>query len=307
LQAKQNIDNANLQVTQAQNEKTTVDNDSKSTDADKAEADQKVTVAQSSVDLAKVNSDNAYSNYLLQKKTAALRTVTAPIAGTITTLNVKNGDQLGSSSSGSSAGSSGSTSSSSASTSSSTPIVIADLGSMKGSISINEVDAAAVKTGQKVSMAFDAIDGLTLTGKVERVSTIGTETSGVVSYPVTIGFDSIDSKVKPQMSLTATITTDVKQDVLLVSSSAIKTSGETSYVMVMKNGSPQRVNVEIGSANDTDTEIKSGLNEGDEVVTQTISASAKATSTISTKSNGLNLQGLTNSGGGPSGGMPPGN
>jgi len=309
LQAKQSIDNSSLQLTQAQNDQTKVNDDSKSTDGDKSAAAQKVAVAETSVELAKINADNAYSSYQLQKKNAALRTVTAPIAGTITTLNVKNGDQLGSSSSASGASTGSSSASTASSSSASIPIVIADLDSIKGSISINEVDAASVKTDQKVSMTFDAIDGLTLTGKVERISTIGTETSGVVTYPVTIGFDSIDAKVKPQMSLTATITIDVKQDVLMVANSAIKTSGETNYVQILENGSPKQVSVEIGVANDTNTEIKSGLKEGDEVITQTISATAKKSATTSSTGSGGfgGLQGLTGSGGPPSGAMPSGN
>ncbi len=298
LQAKQTVSSNEYKLTQAQNNKNSVDNDAKSTDTDKADAAQKITEAESTIELSNINADNAYKNYELQKKNAALRTVTAPISGTITTLNIKNGDQLGSS------GSSGqsSSSSSSSSGSSSTPIVIADLGTLKASVSINEVDAASVKADQKATMTFDAIDDLTLTGKVERISTIGTESSGVVTYPATITFDSLDDRVKPQMSLTANITTEVKQDVLTVPSSAVKSSSDTSYVLVMENGSPVQKTVEVGISNDTSTEIKSGLSEGETIVTQTITASSESSSSSSSSSgkssNSLNLRGLTDSGGG---------
>jgi hypothetical protein len=71
----------------------------------------------------------------------------------------------------------------------------------------------------------------------------------------------------------------------------------------MENGSPVQKTVEIGESNDTSTEIKSGINEGDTVVTQTItSSSSDSTSSSSSKSSSMNLRSLT----GDSGGMPSG-
>jgi multidrug efflux pump subunit AcrA (membrane-fusion protein) len=129
-------------------------------------------------------------------------------------------------------------------------------------------------------MSFDAIDGLTLTGKVEQISTVGTNSSGVITYPATISFDSLDGKVKPQMSVTATITTDVKQNVLMAPNTAIKTQSDgTHFVQIMQNGSPSQQTVTIGSANDTYSEITDGLKEGDTIVTQTITAGKSATAT----------------------------
>jgi len=312
LQAKQSVDNANSQLSEAQSNQNDINNKAGATDDQKNAAAQKVTAAQSAIDVANVNVDSAYAQYKQAQTTAAERTVKAPIDGTITTLNITNGDQLGSSnsaSSGSSSGTSGQSSSSSGSGSSSTtssssssssaPIVIDDLSSMKASVSINEVDATSVQSGQKVSMTFDAIDGLTLTGKVEQVSTVGTNSSGVVTYPATISFDSIDAKVKPGMSLTATITTDVQQNVLMVVNSAVKTStdGTSSYVLLMQNGKPVSQTVKVGKSNDTDTEITNGLNEGDTVVTQTISATAAtATSSSRSSSSGPGAGGLSGGG-----------
>ena len=80
---------------------------------------------------------------------------------------------------------------------------------------------------------------------------------------------------------------------------AIKTQNGTSYVETFSTalatpltgvqGSisltpPTKTTVEIGIANDTNTEIISGLNEGDIIVTKTITGSATTTKTTSTKS-----------------------
>lgn len=264
------------------------------TGSDVISAKSKMDGAQITVQASENDVKAAELDYTNQKDTAAERTVTAPINGTVTTLNVKNGDELGSSGSGNN-----SSNASNSSASSSASVVIQDLTSLKAVISINEVDIASVKVGQKVSMTFDAISSLTLTGKVEKVDTVGTTTSGVVSYSATIGFDALDAKVKPEMSVNATITTEVKQNVLSVSSSAIKTSGTSHYVQILKNGSPVQQTVEIGSSSDTATEITSGLSEGDEVITQTIKAGQTNTNTSSSNSRGTGSFGVqTFTGGG---------
>ncbi|PIS40659.1 MAG: hypothetical protein COT26_02150 [Candidatus Kerfeldbacteria bacterium CG08_land_8_20_14_0_20_43_14] len=236
----------------------------------------KVDSAVISVQVTANDVKSAELDYQNQKDTAAERTVTAPISGTISAINVANGDELGST---------GSSSVSSSATSSSAKIVIQALTSLKAVVSINEVDIASVKVGQKANMTFDAVNNLTLAGKVEEVDTVGTSTQGVVSYSATIGFDSLDSKVKPEMSVNATITTDVKQNVLIAPASAVKTSGDTYYVQILQNGSPVQKTVAIGVSNDTQTEITSGLSEGDSVITQTLTAGSNSSNTNSSTSN----------------------
>jgi uncharacterized membrane protein len=111
------------------------------------------------------------------------------------------------------------------------------------------------------------------------------------------------------MSVTAVITTDVKQDVLMVSNSAIKSSGSDSYVLLMKDGFPVKTTITTGIANDFYTEVTSGLSENDTVVTQTItSSSASSSSTNSSKSSSstTNFGGLTGGSSGPPSGGGPG-
>lgn len=150
-------------------------------------------------------------------------------------------------------------------------------------ISLNEVDAAKIKLGQKAMMTFDAIDGLDITGQVVDLDTIGTVSQGVVTYDVKIVFDAQDSRIKSGMSTNATIIIDSETDVLYAPNSAVKTDASGgNYVQTLdSNGQPQNVTVKIGLVNDTNTEIISGLNEGDKIVTQTVSSSASSASTRS--------------------------
>jgi HlyD family secretion protein len=157
-------------------------------------------------------------------------------------------------------------------------------------ISLNEVDVAKVQVGQKTTLTFDAIEDLSITGEVADIDMIGTVTQGVVTYTVTIIFDTQDERVKPGMSVSAAIITEVKQDVLVVPNSAIKNQNDINYVQMfeppVKAESGQSVTsvtapidqqVDFGSANDDSTEIISGLKEGDQIVTRTISNGSATT------------------------------
>ncbi len=162
-------------------------------------------------------------------------------------------------------------------------------------VTLNEVDVAKVKVGQKVTLTFDAIPELNITGEISIVDSIGTITQGVVTYGVTISFDTQDERVRSGMSVSAAIITDVKTDALLVPNSAVKTNSAGKYVQILVNGAPNTVTVETGLANDTMTEIISGLNVGDTVITRTVTGTTAAPSA---NSSGIRIPGITGGGGG---------
>ncbi len=160
-------------------------------------------------------------------------------------------------------------------------------------ISLNEVDAAQVKVGEKAALTFDAVQGLRLTGTVAEIDTVGTVSQGVVTYALKISFDADDARVKPGMSVSAAITTAEKEDALVVPASAVKTAGRQSFVEVfdpplapppkgaaaqgvVSAVAPTRTQVEVGLSNDLSIEILSGIAEGAQVVARTITAAAAA-------------------------------
>jgi macrolide-specific efflux system membrane fusion protein len=228
--------------------------------------------------------DASYEQYQQSITNADQRTVVAPIDGYITTLSINNGDQLGSTSSGStsSSRSSGAGGGSSSSSSNSAPIVISDLSRLQAQVAIAETDRPSVKLGQKVELTFDAVPNLTISGRVTQIDAVGTSSSGVVTYNVTISFDVQDKRLNPGMTASASIITRVDTNVLMVPNSAIKTdTSGASYVQVLDtpNGTPRDVTVTVGPAGETDTEIVSGLTGNENVVTQTISATSGSSST----------------------------
>ena len=228
---------------------------------------------------------------LTAKQTLADHYVRAPFSGVIAKVNAKKGD------------------SASAGTAIATLITKQKI----AEVSLNEIDVAKIKAGQKVTLAFDAIPDLAITGQVAEVDGVGTVSQGVVTYNVKIGFDTQDDRVKTAMSVSAAIITEAKTDVLLVPNSALKQQNGVSYVEVpdendtnaalasvsgaiFKN-SLRRQEVSTGIANDEFTEILNGLDAGTIVVTRAIQSGLQATQTTSQNS-AIRIPGLSGGGGG---------
>jgi membrane fusion protein, macrolide-specific efflux system len=197
-------------------------------------------------------------------------TIVAPTGGIVSDLTIVEGIQVGSSNT---------TSGSSTTTSNQAIASIKTGNSTAITVSIAEVDASKIQVGQKATITLDAISGNTYTGKVMGINTSGSVSSGVTTYPAVIQLDDTsNANILPNMSATASIISKVKDNVLLIPSAAVTTTGTTSSVKVLKNGQVTSVAVETGDSSDSQTEITSGLSEGDTVVTGTISTATTSNS-----------------------------
>ncbi len=192
-------------------------------------------------------------------------------------------------------------------------------------ITMNETDATNVKVGDRATLTFDAIDGLSIVGTVTEIDPVGTVSQGVVSYNAKISFSDTTNQVKPGMSVSADIATATHQNVIIVPSSAVQGAGSSSYVLVPSinlsdvdlaasaNGgatiaSTKRVFVVTGLSDGTVTEISSGINVGDQVIIKTIKSTVASASTATSASASRTTSGsLLNVLGGASrgGGIPP--
>lgn len=211
-------------------------------------------------------------------------TITALMAGRVSGLTLTPGLSI----SGSQSESSNSMSSSSVGT------IIAENGSLQAMVNLTEIDVTKVSPGQKVTLTLDAFPGKTFTGKVSTINTSGSVSSGVTTYPTTITFDTALNNIYPNMAVNAKILTSIKDNVVLVPSGAVQTSNGQSVVRVMRNNEVTPVSVEIGDSNDTQTEIISGIGEGDVVVTGMTSST--------TRTGGSNTSPFGSFGGGRGGG-----
>jgi len=147
------------------------------------------------------------------------------------------------------------------------------------SINLTEIDVPKIKLGDKATVTFDAFSDKTFTGQVVSIDTAGVVSSGVTTYPTVIRLDVESSSILPNMAASASIIVDTKDNVLLVPVAAVQKQADgTTYVRLMKNGKPVQTTVETGLSSDTQTEITSGLSEGDTVITSVVSSTSTSTS-----------------------------
>lgn len=259
-----------------------------------AEAEAKIKEAEKSLEKTKEGSDETeislqeisvkekrsqLADLILQKENY---TIKAPRDGVIASLNIAEGESV---SSGGSSASSSSTSSSSGSSSSSNALAVLTSKNKNTVVAINEVDVPNIKKDQKVNLTFDALEDLEMTGKVTKIDLIGTEDQGVVYNNVTINFDDYDERIKNGMTVNVEIITNSKEDILLVSSTAVQNGSNGDYVKLvtdnnvdMRNSSVENTNtklenIETGITDDVNVEVVSGLEEGDVVVISESSSS----------------------------------
>ena len=197
--------------------------------------------------------------------------ITAPSAGTVVSLVVEQGQTINSSQT------------------SPTVVQIADLTSMTNKMQIAEGDATKVKAGQTVnftilsepdtpiSAKLDSIDpGLTTMSQGSYSKSTDT-TSNAIYYYARATVPNPDGKLAIGMTTQNTVEIASADNVLMVPTVAIKTKDGKKFVRVL-GANNQAVDREIqtGLKDSMNTEVKSGLNEGEKVVMSEMGAAEKA-------------------------------
>jgi len=244
---------------------------------------------------AEVSRDNAYDGL----KTAQARfnsasldyqiaspIITSPVAGIVKSVTIAEGMNLGA-----------------AETTSGTRTdqrvaTIGTVGFPLGTFSVSEIDVSKIKPGQKVTITIDSITDSTFTGKVVSVDRVGTTSNNVTTYPAIVQFDTTSDKILPNMAATANIIIETKADVLLAPSTSIQNQNGQYTARVLRSGKEESQAVEVGLSSDTQTEILSGLSEGDVVITGTVSATTSQTRSTSVFGGGFGGGAVRVSGGG---------
>ncbi|PYL55135.1 MAG: efflux RND transporter periplasmic adaptor subunit [Verrucomicrobia bacterium] len=233
-------------------------------------------------------------------------TVYSPIDGTVTILNSKLGERIVAT--GQFAG---------------TEVMrVADLSRMQAVIDVNENDVPNVKIGDKANVKIDAYGDRKFKGTVAQIGNTGKTTGSgtqeeVTNFEVKINLERENVLLRPGLSCTADIETNMVKDAVAVPMQAVTIrAGDTNLspeeiekkklkvaardkgdnssdyvnerqekaaqkeeheklskvVFLKKGGKAQIAKVTTGISDDTYTEIKSGLQPGDEVISGSYSA-----------------------------------
>lgn len=254
-------------------------------------------VAQAEVEAAKQTVRSA--EYAIKSAQASLReaeenlqrtTIKAPNTGTVSRLNVEQGERV----TGASQFSSG------------TEVMrIANLQNMEVNVEVNENDIVRVSLFDTCSIEVDAYLNHEFLGVVTEIATsantVGVSAEQVTNFDVKImvlpeSYESLIpednpgySPLRPGMSATVEIRTEYADNILLVPIGAVTTRSDTAHavadslkmdsaeesnkkdfievVFLYDEGIARMTEVEFGIQDNTNIEIKSGLEEGQEVVT----------------------------------------
>jgi HlyD family secretion protein len=205
-----------------------------------------------------INIETALIN-LNQAKQELLKTeIIAPFDGTIVAVDVKVNDQL-----------------SQFDYSSKTAVHLVDTKTIRMTGIIDEIDITKVKVGQQAILTVDALPGQMLNGHVTFVSPFGALQSGVVTFPVEVYLDPSENATDLRGGLIATsaIVIRKKENVLQVPNRAVKgLSGDywVDIVIDPATAVTEKRLVQIGIQNKKNTEIISGLKEGEKVLIEAI-------------------------------------
>ena len=158
---------------------------------------------------------------------------------------------------------------------------LVDFVHMKVSVRVDEYDIADVHVGDQCTITATATEKK-FSSTIDNINYVSSSGGSVAYYTATIYVDvDSDSGVYPGMQVTVTVPQEQAENVIILKEDALSFGFTNEAYVYMQNesGEMTEVSVELGVSNGNYVEIKSGLNEGDEVfveVEQTETASGLA-------------------------------
>jgi HlyD family secretion protein len=132
-------------------------------------------------------------------------------------------------------------------------------------VSVDEVDVAQLALDQPVSVLVEALPGVSLSGRVDRLSPTATVTEGLVTYTVRLVLDPTEAPLRAGMSATADIEVAEVQAVVVVPNWAIRRDRRTgqAFASLQQGGALVEVPITTGLRGETYTEVLTGVQPGD--------------------------------------------
>ncbi len=172
--------------------------------------------------------------------------ITAPFAGSITSIDVLAGDKI---------------------TPGTPAFRIDDLSRLLVEVEVSEVDINRVVLGQSVTLNFDAVLDQVYSGVVVELGLIGISMQGVVSFPVTVEVSDADEAIKPGMTAAVNIIVEQIDNVVLIPNRAVRIRDGERVVYLFVNGDLTPTPVVLGATSDLYSEVIEGdVNVGDEII-----------------------------------------
>jgi len=161
-------------------------------------------------------------------------------------------------------------------------LTVSDLSTLIVKADLNQIDVAKVRLGQKVKVTFDALPDRTYEATITKIAPAsvapdtkaggGQATSAAVDvFPVEATLIKADTAIKPGMTADVRIHIEKKEHVISLPIEAVVKENGKQFVTKVIAGEkgkqkPEKTEVKVGTRNDREIEIVSGINEGDQVL-----------------------------------------
>ena len=169
--------------------------------------------------------------------------VIAPISGTVVTLNAAEGSYV----------------------SASMPVAVIDgVDTMKVEVSVSESLIPKLAQGDEVDISISALNVETV-GTIKSIQKSANAQTKLYTVTVSIGEDI--EGLLAGMFADVSFRTDTSADAIVIPSQAIQTSNNVQYVFVVEENTARYQEIETGLSGNGVTEVTSGLEEGQQLVT----------------------------------------
>ncbi|EAZ92674.1 Secretion protein HlyD [Crocosphaera chwakensis CCY0110] len=173
---------------------------------------------------------------------------------------------------------------------------------------VSENNIAKIKVGQAVGIEADAFPGIIFEGKVSQIAPQATVQQNVTSFEVKVDLSQeAQQQLRSGMNVSVEFYIDELNNVLTVPTIAVTRKDNTTGVFIVGlDHAPEFLPIVIGASSDSLTEVKSGLDGSEHILTEAPPSDAppKAGFSLRDLFRGGSNQGPP--GGGPPGGGPPG-
>lgn len=148
-----------------------------------------------------------------------------------------------------------------------TLVTLYDMNEVSMTVSVDEDDMTDIAVGSAANVSFTAYPDIVFQADVTEISDASTDSSGNVTYEVTITLKGDVSGLFQGMTGEITFITKEQREVLYVSNRAVEKKGTKSYVKVKdENGKVKTKEIKTGFSDGVNVEIIEGLSEQDVVL-----------------------------------------
>ena len=151
-------------------------------------------------------------------------------------------------------------------------MVLGDISQVYVRGKVDEADIGVVRMGQPSRIKVETFKDQVFEGKVTEISPLGVDKENVVTFEVKVSINNPGGVLRANMTANAEIVLEERQDTLLVPESAVIYDAQrNATVEVPAPGKPKgrdRVAIQVGISNGSRTEVKQGLEAGQQVILQ---------------------------------------